>query len=240
MYTTVEFPPHGADDEVFRDCVHCVAGELTAVLPEDPMARLLVIGLGNREVTPDAVGPQAVENTVVTRHLITHLPDTFGHMRPVAALAPGVLGSTGLESAEIIQGVVEKCRPDAVILVDALASMSLKRLCTTVQITDTGIVPGSGVGNARAAINQDLLQVPVVAMGVPTVVDAATLAAELLTSAGQEELADQLDRGAKENMIVTPKDIDARVREISRLVGYSINLAAHPDLSFGDFSMFLS
>ncbi len=237
-YRTVEFSPSG-DAEVFEAQVRCLARELTDLLPEDPQAPLLVLGLGNRAITPDAVGPLTVEYTVVTRHLRRHMPEAFGHLRPVAALSPGVLGTTGLESAEVLRGVADQCRPGAVIAVDALASLSLSRLCAAVQLSDAGIVPGSGVGNARQALNKETLGIPVIALGVPTVMDAAALAEEVWERAGTP-LPPGDRRRETEGMIVTPKDIDARVREAGRLLGTAISAAAHPTLALSDFPLFLS
>ena len=219
-YRTVELSPT-AEGEDYERQVRCVAEELTALLPEDPETPLLVLGLGNRDITPDAVGPLTAAGTVVTRHLRRHLPDSFGHLREVAALAPGVMGDTGLESAEILRGVAAECRPGAVIAVDALAALSIHRLCTTVQLSSAGIVPGSGVGNARAALNAETLGLPVIALGVPTVIDAGAL------------------REDARGMIVTPKDIDARVRQVSRLCGAAISAAAHPSLTLEDHALFL-
>lgn len=237
-YRTVEFSPR-RDGSAFESLVRLLAGELTALLPPDPQTPLLVLGLGNRAVTPDAIGPLTVEYTVVTRHLRRQMPETFGHLRPVAALSPGVLGDTGLESAEVLQGVAQQCRPGAVIAVDALASLSLTRLCATVQLSDAGIVPGSGVGNARQALTAETLGVPVIALGVPTVMDAATLAAEIFSPEQASRPEDHRFSAAAE-MIVTPKEIDARVRELGRLLGTAISAAAHPSLELSDFPLFLS
>ena len=194
---------------------------------------VLVAGLGNSAVTPDAVGPRCLEHLVVTRHL----GGSFPQLRPVSAIAPGVLGTTGLESVEVVRGIVERSQPCCVIVVDALASRSLDRLCTTVQITDTGITPGSGVGNHRAAFDRQTLGVPVLAVGVPTVVEARTLLRDVLEENGvkQAETAGSCDR----SLVVTPKDIDARVCHISRLLGYGISLGLHKSLSVADISCFV-
>jgi spore protease len=141
-----------------------------------PQGQALVVGLGNESVTPDAVGPRALDHLLVTRHLEKYLPN----FRSVSAIAPGVLGTTGMESVEVVRGIVERTHPECVIVLDALASRSLDRLCTTVQITDAGITPGSGVGNSRAAFNRETLGVPVCAVGVPTVVDVATYMQDML------------------------------------------------------------
>ena len=158
--------------------------QLKKLLP--PKGAVLVAGLGNRAMTPDAVGPLAVEHLLVTRHLISALPNCFGSFRAVSAVTPGVLGQSGVESAEAVAALVRELQPAAVIAVDALAARRTERLCTTVQLSDTGIAPGSGVGNHRHPLNRETLGVPVIAIGVPTVIDGATLAADLLESAGEE------------------------------------------------------
>ena len=198
-------------------------------------APVLVVGLGNRAITPDAVGPKTADHTMVTRHLVEREPQHFGMFRPVAALAAGVLGTTGVESGELVHAVVERIHPACVIAVDALAARSVRRLCRTIQIASSGITPGSGVGNARKALNQETLGVPVVALGVPTVVDAATLAADLA--------GDQLPEGALDgapSLIVTPKDIDTHVSDVAKVIGYGINLAVQEGLTVEDVEMFLS
>ena len=204
---------------------------LARMLPGD--GPVLVAGLGNAAVTPDAVGPRSLDHLVVTRHL----GGSFPQLRPVSAIAPGVLGTTGLESVEVVRGVVERSGPCCVIVVDALASRSLDRLCTTVQITDTGITPGSGVGNNRAAFDARTLGVPVLAVGVPTVVEARTMLRDVLKENGvtQDDSAGACDR----TLVVTPKDIDARGGHLSRLLGYGISLGLHRSLSIADISCFV-
>jgi spore protease len=214
-----------------------VISEILKLKAEDSV---LVVGLGNEAITPDAIGPKTAKNTMVTRHLVEKMPEEFGTMRRVSVLVSGVLGTTGIESAEFIKAVVEKMKPDQVIVVDALASRKLARICRTVQIADTGIVPGSGVGNSRAAINQEKLGVPVTAIGVPTVVDAATLAADLAEQAGVKDINPEDMGNYGGSMIVTPKEIDANVSDISKLVGYGINLALHKNINIEDINMFLS
>jgi len=219
----------------FERAVNVLAGELKQLLRRDKKDSVLVVGLGNSAITPDAIGPKTLENTMITRHLTERLPQYFGSMRRVSAVAPGVLGTTGLESAEVVKGVVLRSQPDRIIVVDALAAASAKRLCSTVQLSDTGITPGSGVGNSRAAFNRNTLGVPVIAIGVPTVVDARTLETDVA-----EKLGMQLPDGENEPLIVTPKDIDAGVKELSSLVGYGINLALHEQFELEDVTVFLS
>ena len=203
-------------------------------------APVLVVGLGNRAITPDAVGPGAADHTLVTRHLIDAAPEQFGSFRPVAALAAGVLGTTGVESGELAQAVAGKVKPGCVLAVDALAARSLERICTTVQLSDTGIVPGSGVGNHRFALNAESLGVPVIALGVPTVVDGATLALDILEEAGRDDLDPAALRGAGGDLMVTPRDIDQRVKDMAKVIGFAIDLALHPHLTVEDVELFLS
>ena len=228
------------ESDAFGRAARALAAELAPLLPRDPRAPALVVGLGNRAITPDNIGPKAADHTMVTRHLVEQVPEHFGSFRPVAALAAGVLGTTGVESGELVRAVTEKIRPSCVIAVDALASRSLSRVCTTVQLADTGITPGSGVGNARAALDRASLGVPVIAVGVPTVVDGATLAADLLAEAGQAHLDPQALQGAGEGLMVTPRDIDARVTDLAKVVGFGINLALQTGLTVEDVELFLS
>lgn len=218
-YLTIDLSALAArKPDSFPRAVRAVGRELRELLPDK--GPVLVIGLGNRAMTPDAVGPLALESVLVTRHLVEALPEHFGSFRPVAALRPGVLASTGIESAETVRALTEKIRPVAVIAIDALAARKAERLCTTIQLSDSGIAPGSGVGNHRSALTKASLGVPVIAVGVPTVVDAGTLAADLLERSGgkPQELS-------REGLMVTPQDIDAKVRELSKVVGFSINWA---------------
>ena len=228
----------GTEEE--RAQLAALAAELGALLGLEPGAPALVVGLGNRAITPDNIGPKAADQTMVTRHLVERVPEHFGSFRPVAALAAGVLGTTGMESGELVRAVAETLRPACVIAVDALASRSLRRVCRTIQLSDTGITPGSGVGNARAALNAETLGVPVIAVGVPTVVDAATLTCDVLAEAGKGELNPAALQGAGDGLIVTPKDIDTQVHDLAKVIGYGINLALHTGLTIEDVELFLS
>ena len=210
-------------EDYFDRAVRALGAELKIMLPGDGAA--LVIGLGNRAMTPDAVGPLTLESVLITRHLRAAMPKQFGGFRPVSAFSVGVLGTTGVESAEAVRGLVKEVEPDFVIAVDALASRRTGRVCATVQLSDSGIVPGSGVGNHRSALNKESLGVPVFAVGVPTVVDAATLAADLLEESGVTEFDEKRLRSRKQPMTVTPRDIDAQVRELARVLGYGVNWA---------------
>lgn len=240
-YVTIELTGlRRREEDAFGRAARALGAELSQLLPLKEGESALVVGLGNRAITPDAVGPKTADHTMVTRHLVTRMPEQFGHFRPVSALAAGVLGTTGMESGELVSAVVEQLRPACVIAVDALASRSLERVCRTVQIADTGIIPGSGVGNARAALNRETLGVPVIAVGVPTVVDAATLAADVLAEAGQGALDPASLAGGGEGVIVTPREIDSDVADLAKVIGYGINLALHPGLRVEDVEMFLS
>lgn len=221
------------EEDAFGRGARALAAELRELLkgvPEDGL--VLLAGLGNRAITPDAVGPLVHSHTLVTRHLVEQVPEHFGHLRPVASLAAEVLGNTGVESGEMVGAVCKAIRPACVVAVDALASRSLKRLCRTVQLTDTGITPGSGVGNHRVPLNRDSLGVPVLAVGVPTVVDGATLAADLT---GAEELP---ELGG--DLFVTPRDIDSQVADLGKLIGYGLSLALQPSLTLEDLELLLS
>ena len=198
----------------------------------------LVVGLGNREITPDALGPQTVDHVLITRHLKKFLPDEFAKFQSVAAICSGVLGTTGIESSDLVHALMDQIRPSLVFAVAALAARGLDRLCRTVQISNTGIIPGSGVGNARLALNQENLGVPVIAVGVPTVVDAATMTVDLARRAGSDLRT--VSFGELGNLIVTPRDIDKRVSDISKLIGYALNLAFHPGLTLEELDLLLS
>lgn len=237
-YLTVDLSPFAKRQEGFFDrAVRVVGTQLKSLLPL--RGAVLVVGLGNRAMTPDAVGPLAVESVLVTRHLISALPRHFADFRPVAALTPGVLAATGVESAEAVAAMVRELQPAAVIAVDALAARRVGRVCATVQLSDTGIAPGSGVGNHRKALDEETLGVPVIAVGVPTVVDAATIAADLLEESGAAEVdADRLRKDATP-MMVTPRDIDQSVRELAKVVGYGINWALQ-DLEIEEMTALLT
>ena len=200
---------------------------------------VLVMGLGNRAVTPDLIGPLAAEHVLVTRYLVEHLAEHFGHLRAVAAVSPGGLASTGIESAAVAAALVRQLKPSCVVAIDALASRAIDRLCRTVQLSDTGIAPGSGVGNHRAALNQETLGVPVFAIGVPTVVDSATLAADILEESGVEKVDEERLRGEHDAFMVTTRDIDQQVRDLSKVVGYGINWALQ-DLEIEEMNALLS
>jgi len=219
------------DSEAFPRTVRAIAEELGPFLKGMDGGAALVAGLGNRFITPDALGPETHRNILVTRHLVAQMPEQFGYLRPVASLAAEVLGNTGVESGEVVRCVCAAIRPACVIAVDALAARSAHRLCRTIQISDTGIIPGSGVGNHRFALNRESLGVPVIAVGVPTVVDAATLCADLTGQPCSPE------RGG--SLIVTPRDIDQQVADLARLLGFGISLALQPGMTVAELELLL-
>ena len=223
--------------DFFERAVRAVGSQLKTLLP--PEGPALVIGLGNAAMTPDAVGPLAVDSVLVTRHLIAAMPKHFSGFRPVAVQRTGVLGTTGVESAEAVRGLVAEVQPALVIAIDALASRRVGRVCATVQLSDTGIIPGSGVGNHRSALNRETLGVPVFAVGIPTVVDAATLAADLMEEAGIADIDEDKLRAGQQNLMVTPRDIDQQVRDLAKVVGYGINWALQ-DLEIEEMNALLS
>lgn len=233
-YITVEVPNFSSDGEILDDRLTAIKEELARLIPNDGV--ILVVGLGNDNITPDALGPRTIDKIIATRHISAELAKSVGleGLRMVSALAPGVLGQTGIETGEIIMGVSKSVKPSAVITVDALASRRLSRLGCTVQIADTGVTPGSGVGNARAQINEQTLGVPVIAVGVPTVVDAATLANDLLGDNEEDkDLFSKLD-GQGANMIVTPREIDLMIDRAAKLLALAINSTLQPTLTAED------
>lgn len=226
------------EEDAFPRACKALSTLLRELLPRPNDGPVLIAGLGNRMITPDAIGPQTADHVIATRHLVAQSPAIFADWRPVSALVPGVLGQTGVETGEVICGVLDRVRPAAVIAVDALAAGRLSRLLRTVQLADTGITPGAGVGNARAALNKETLGVPVIAVGVPTVVDGATLAHEISSQLGQPacEALDDLSQP----VMITTRDIDHEVADISRMIGYAVNMALHPHLSVADIDLYLS
>lgn len=192
IYVTMEAPAMIEPDEDYhREISGCLAQEILDLLPDADMEQsVLVVGLGNREVTADALGPQVVDNLFITRHIVREYGKAAYNcekMNQVSALEPGVMAKTGMETAEIVKGVVAETSPDVLIVIDALAARSTKRLNRTIQITNTGIQPGSGVGNHRNALTEETLGVPVIAIGIPTVVDAATIVGDALEKLLEEE-----------------------------------------------------
>ena len=224
-------------EDFFQRAVRAVGAPLKELVPTE--GPVLVVGLGNRAMTPDAVGPLAADHVLVTRHLISAMPRQFSGFRPVSVLRTGVLGTTGVESAESVRGLAAEVKPACVIAVDALASRRTGRVCAAVQLSDTGIIPGSGVGNHRIPLNAGTLGVPVIAIGVPTVVDSATLAADLLEESGITDYDAEALQKSRQNLMVTPRDIDQQVRDLGKVIGYGINWALQ-DLEIDEMNALLS
>ena len=224
-------------EDFFQRAVRAVGAPLKELVPTE--GPVLVVGLGNRAMTPDAVGPLTADHVLVTRHLISAMPRQFSGFRPVSVLRSGVLGTTGVESAEAVRGLASEVKPACVIAVDALASRRVGRVCAAVQLSDTGIIPGSSVGNHRHPLNAETLGVPVIAIGVPTVVDSATLAADLLEESGIRDYDGEALQKSRQNLMVTPRDIDQQVRDLSKVVGYGINWALQ-DLEIEEINALLS
>jgi spore protease len=270
-YITIEAPDMIDDDEGYhREISKELAKLIRKLLPrktetgrdseqesdrnngmESGEVSALIVGLGNREVTPDALGPRVIDNMFITRHIINEYGRyAFGdeHVSKISGIVPGVMAQTGMECVEIVRGVVKETHPDFVITVDALAARNAKRLCRTIQLTDTGITPGSGIGNHRHALNQESVGVPVISLGVPTVVDAATIvndtmynliaalnqsrelnslgsSLESLDDAEKYELIRELLSPSLNTMFVTPKDIDESIKRLSFTISEGINIA---------------
>lgn len=265
-YITIDIPKFTAYDGETMDRVSIVLAEvLERLIKIDTEKTVLVVGLGNWQVTPDALGPKVTEKIMITRHLKTVMPEVIDDsVRPVCSVEPGVLGVTGIETVEIIKGVVEKIRPELVICIDALAARRVERVNTTIQVGDTGISPGAGVGNNRKQINEENLGVKVIAIGVPTVVDAVTIANDTIdlvvdslirnSSSGTEfyKMLKSIDKNEKENlikevtttrnstdMIVTPKDIDLIISSLSKIIANGINMALQPNMNMEEINKFM-
>lgn len=236
-----------------------LAQELAGLAQLPQNATILVVGLGNWNVTPDALGPRAVDKIVVTRHLQDMLsPELKGGVRSICAIAPGVLGITGMETAEIVHGIVGKIQPDLVVAIDALAAASSHRVITTVQLANTGIHPGSGVGNKRFGLTKESLGVPVIAIGVPTVVHASTIAMdtihtlqehssfaryfksmENLTEQDRQVIVRQVLPDTLGDLMVTPKEVDRLIADIADVVAGGINQAMHPGIDYENIHLYL-
>lgn len=238
-YITLESGCVKSHDVESRLAMSSLIGEEIGRMVDLKRGEVMVVGLGNRMVTPDSLGPLTVDRILVTRHIFSEMPQYADErLRSVCALAPGVLGVTGIETAEMLQSIVQKVKPACVICVDALAARATGRIGGAVQITDTGIQPGSGVGNRRAALNKESLGVEVIAVGMPTVIYAATLArdafAMLDDTAGEEALAQlegELMGGPGGDMIVTPREIDQLIKDSAGMIAAGINRALQPELS---------
>ncbi len=223
-YITLEADSFQGTDGESHESIIMLSDMLSRLIPDS--GTVLVAGLGNTDITADAIGPLSAKGVIATRHIPESTKEKTGlpFLRDVAVISPGVTGKTGIETGEIIAGIKEKIKPSAIIIIDALASRSVRRLGRTVQLSDTGISPGSGVGNRRSEISEKTMEVPVIAIGIPTVVDAATLAFDLTgTESSDNEFSD---------MMVTPKDTDILVSKGARLLSLAINRALQKNLSF--------
>lgn len=260
-YVTIEVPGlRRRDPDLQQRVAEQFAKEFERLLDVPEQATVLVVGLGNQQVTPDALGPKVAQKMFVTRHLFQYFPDLLGEgYRTVAAVSPGVLGVTGVETTEVVKGIVEHVQPDLVVAIDALASRSLNRVNATIQISDTGIQPGAGVGNKRKALDEQTLGCKVLAVGVPTVVDAATIAndameliltklKETVPGNGASQIFDHFSPQEKwqlikevldplgNNLMVTPKEIDEFIDDVAEVVAQGLNLALHPCMTMEDAS----
>ncbi|MBE7048155.1 MAG: GPR endopeptidase [Ruminococcaceae bacterium] len=263
-YITIEFPNINiAEGKDYEALCYTVAQELSALLSLNKKSNILVVGLGNWNITPDSLGPKVVSRLMVTRHLLQYIPEEIDEgIRSVCAISPGVLGITGMETGEVIRGVTNTIKPDAVVVVDALAARSMDRISTTIQLCDTGISPGAGVGNNRKALDKSSLGVPVIAIGVPTVIDAATITTDTLQMATDTEkikkdsklyeALTQLDRDEQYRLlkealpetlngfIVTPKEVDILIDRVAKVVANGINFSLHKDITFQDIEAYTS
>lgn len=236
-YTTIDFEERFIfEQKDYMDAVgKRLQKELAAILPHKIKkdATILVTGLGNRFATPDALGPYVLEQIEVNRHLsVQYVGMELQKGMKICGMIPGVLGQTGMESSEILKGVIENVHPDCMLVIDSLATRSIKRLCTTIQLTDTGISPGAGIGNNRSEINQNTMNIPVIAIGVPTVVEAGTIVYDTLEAALQKEgystkeialFFDRIHDKMGDSFFVTPKDIDEKIKTVGDMIANSIN-----------------
>lgn len=232
-YVTVEVAPFTHQAQFIDETLEAVADEIRRIIPEN--GSVLVAGLGNMSITPDALGPKCASMIFATRHITGELLRSTGlsGLRCVTSVATGVAGETGAEAGEIIKGIVQTVAPDVVITVDALAARNVERLGRTIQMCDTGIIPGSGVGNSRQEISEKTIGVPVISIGVPTVVDAATL---IMDCTGNES---SVSRKA-ESMMVTPREIDLMIERAAKLTSLAVNRALQPDISAEDLLILTS
>jgi spore protease len=264
-YITLEVPKLRDNDQtIYENTCKALARELAGIINLTPKSTILVVGLGNWNVTPDALGPKVISSLMVTRHLLEYVPKEVDEgVRPVCAVSPGVLGITGIETGEIIKGIVDRVKPDVIIAIDALASRKMGRVNTTIQLADTGISPGSGVGNKRMDLSKATLGIPVIAIGVPTVVDAATMANDAIdlvldnmikqSATGTEfyNMLKGIDRNEKYqmirevlnpyvgNLIVTPKEIDDAIEKTAKVIANGLNIALHQGIELKDVNRYV-
>lgn len=252
-YLTIEAPEIKYNSYLeHKNVAEVLAGQLQKLFEFEEESSILVVGLGNWQATPDSLGPKVVDKIMVTRHLFHYTPDDVkGNMRKVSAISPGVLGITGIETAEVIRGLVEHIKPNYVIAIDALAAGALERIGTTIQIADTGISPGSGIGNHRKGLNQETLGCKVIAIGVPTVVNAAVIAhktveelfgqiesepalSQMYNEENEEVIMGVLSRALspfQDSLMVTPKDVDDLIERSSKIIANALNICIHPGIN---------
>lgn len=237
-YITIEPTGFRSVPQNFEAEVETVAEYIASLLPEG-CGSALVVGLGNSQITPDALGPKVIQNTLATRHISQKLAEEIGlsELASVCAIAPGVLGQTGIETAEIVAALCRETSPDVVIVIDALASKSIFRLGTTIQLADTGISPGSGVLNHRRELSRETLGVPVISLGVPTVVDLKTIVSDYT---GAQYTASSAEFAQAETMMVTPREVDVLIEHAAKTIGFAINKALHPSLQVEDIAALVS
>ncbi|TGE32753.1 GPR endopeptidase [Desulfosporosinus sp. Sb-LF] len=261
QYITIDAPQIRTNNYLVHESItNILADKLVALMNLKEDASILIVGLGNWNATPDALGPQVIEKTMVTRHLFKLSPDELqGKMRKISAISPGVLGITGIETAEIIRGIAEHVKPDLIIAIDALAAGSLERIGTSIQLADTGIHPGSGVGNRRAGLTEETLGCKVIAIGLPTVVNAAVIAHDVVEGVFEQFVTSpklyQLYKGIKPevfaqiiddvlspfqgNLMVTPKEIDSLIKTTAKIIAGALAISLHPGIDREDYERYL-
>lgn len=268
-YVTLELPPiEDCEPEERAECARIICSEIRKMYSIDENTKTLVVGLGNHDITSDALGPKTASGIIVTRHRFIILGrEDYKDISDVSVITPGVMGTTGIETVDMIQGIVEKTKPDLVIAVDALASRNVSRITTTIQMCDTGISPGAGVGNNRKGINEDTLGVKVLAIGVPTVINTSSIIFDIVSEYSRRRdiknnimlgpvgdamrnFSQELNRNPEssqrlismlpENMIVTPGNIDEIITGFATVLSSGINLALHPGLSLEEISNYIN
>ena len=264
-YITIEADKMKENDiQAHERIMEVVSENIRMLIDLEPHATILVVGLGNWNITPDALGPKVISKILVTRHICDTLSeDIHDQVRSVAAISPGVMGITGIETGEIVKAVTKKLKPSLVIAIDALAARKFTRINTTIQMSDTGINPGAGVGNKRMLLSKETLGVPVLAIGVPTVVDAATLVNDTMdrmledmkekTTKGSAfyQMLSEMDTEEKYqliteiltpyagNMFVTPKEVDAVVNRLANIIANAVNISLHPGITMEDINRYV-
>lgn len=262
-YSTLELPKLTYYDVNIMDKISLIFGEvLKEFIQMDSNKTALVVGLGNWNVTPDSLGPKVISKLFVTRHLKEFIPKSMSEeMSSVCALSPGVLGITGIETSEIVKSIVDKIKPDYVICVDSLAARKVSRLNTTIQVGSTGINPGAGINNHRTHLNEETLGVPVIGIGIPTVVDALTIVSDsvdcilnsiiknideeyleknILNSRQKMDIIRRNLASSMREMVVTPKDVDSVIESMSKMIAMGINIALHPNLDMDNLNKFIN